>query len=109
MITLDEIKLQNALGVLGSDGDLYAELYHTSDLEVIKFIVIYTTYSTLHRAVASNLNTPYSILRHLYKYNPDYYVKEIAWDRIIQRYIRRFGSNVPPEYKRRPFISNLPA
>jgi hypothetical protein len=108
MLSLDEIKVQDALGTLGDNVEFCDEIQNTTDLKIIEFIGIYSKNRKLRYMVALNINTPYSIIRHLYKYDDDYYNKQAAWNRVIQRYISRFGDNVPLMFKVRPFIHNLP-
>ena len=105
-ITLDEIKIQEALGTL-SNASFYEELYHLEDIEILKFVGLESKDYTLRRAVATNMHTPYSILRQMYKYDLDYYVREIAWGRVVARYERRFGSPAPLHIRRKIFISNF--
>lgn len=92
-MTLDEIKIQESLGTLDSvvDSSFYEELVETDNIEILKFVALNVKSSSLRRCIAVNKNTPYSILRRLYKFDPDYYVRETAWDQIVERYERRFG------------------
>lgn len=106
-MTLEEIKIQEALGTLGSGASFYEELYHLDNLEILRFVGLESKDYRLRRAVATNKNTPYSILRQMYKNDTDYYVREISWKRVIDRYERRFGSPAPLSHSRKIFILNL--
>ena len=106
-ITLEEIKIQEALGTL-SNASFYEELHHIDDIEILKFVGLESKDPTLRRAVSTNIYTPYSILRQMYKHDTDYYVRENAWSRIIKRYERRFGYPAPLHHRRKIFISNPP-
>lgn len=104
-MTLNEVKIQEALGVLEDSNDFYLELYYITDIEILKFIGINSSSCFLRRAVAINLCTPYSVLRYIYKNDPDNMTRQIAWRRVLDRWCRLFNqTKVPNHYRVRPFI-----
>jgi len=103
-MTLEEIEVQNALGTLGQNREFYLFLFQTTDTEIIKFVGRHSKEGNLLRALSCNPNTPFSILRRIYKTSSDNLSRKIAWDRIIKRWERRYNREAPTQYKVRPFI-----
>jgi len=91
-ITLDEIKVQIALGTL--DTSLYTEIYHITDKEVLTYLA-FCNDVTLRRAAAQNPNTPFSVHQKQYTEDSDLLVKECAWEHVRLRYVRRFYREPP--------------
>ena len=104
-LTLEEVKIQEALGTL-SNASFYTELHLTTDIEILRFVGLNSKCAKLRRAVSTSIYTPYSILRQMYKHDIDYYVRSNAWECIIKRYERRFGYPAPLHHRRKIFISN---
>lgn len=90
--TLDEIKIQIALGTL--DTSLCSELYHIKDKEILMYLA-FCDDVTLRRVAAQNKNTPFSTHQKQYKNDSDFLVKELAWEHIRLRYMRRFYREPP--------------
>ena len=89
-ITLDEIKVQIALGTF----DTSLEIYHVTDKEILTYLA-FCNNVILRRAAASNPNTPFSVHQKQYTEDSDFLVKECAWEHVRLRYVRRFFKEPP--------------
>jgi len=86
-ITFDEIRIQLALGTF--DPALYPEIYHIDDQDILTFLA-FCDNVVLRRVAAANPNTPFSVHYKQYMKDPDFLVKECAWEHTRSRFIRRF-------------------
>lgn len=91
-MTLNELKVNLAIGSLTEE--LRAELFFTDDVEILKYLVNHPN-EILRRIVAVNKNTPYSLIKFLYTEDSSLFIRQLAWERIVERFKRRF-SIYPP-------------
>lgn len=91
-ITLDEIRIQVALGTF--DPELYPEIYHITDKKILSFLA-FCYDVVLRRAVAANPNTPFKVHYKQYTNDTDFLVRTCAWEHTRLRYIRMFHQEPP--------------
>lgn len=96
-ITLDEIRVQLALGTMSPE--IYAELYHIDDRQILTFCA-FCANVILRRAAAANPYTPFSVHYRQYSEDSDLLVQECAWEHTRLRYSRMFHVEpIPPWYR----------
>lgn len=97
-ITLDEIRMQIALGTL--DPVLYPEIYHITDRQIL-ISLAFCDDVALRRAVAANPNAPFWVHYKQYTKDADLLVRDCAWEFTKSRYIRMYHRHppVPPWHK----------
>jgi len=91
-LTLTEIKIQVALGTF--DLYNYRELEHIENKEVLTFFA-FCSDVVLRRFAAVNRYTPFSVHQKQYNEDPDFLVKECAWEHVRSRYVRRYSKEPP--------------
>ena len=84
---LDELKLQIALGTISDE--IREIVWSSTDKETLR-ILGGCTDVLIRKAVAINIHIPYSTIKQL-MYDSDWVVRWSAWQRISDRYKRRFG------------------